>query len=137
VSGDGAFAPVAAGEVLPRRRFGPFDAAAVAAYAAASGDDNPLHSDPALAARAGLARPPVHGMLIMGCFEPFLRAWRPTATIVKVSGKFIRPVLVGDGIEVSGKVVQAGKGAPAVLRLMVRGGEANDLVCLAEAFVEP
>ena len=129
--------PLAAGEVIPPRRFGPFAADAVAAYADASGDDNPLHSDPSLAARAGLAKPPIHGMLIMGCFEPYLRAWRPAASIVKLSGKFIRPVLVDDSIDVSGKVVQATPGMPAVLRLMVRGGDGRDLVCLAEAFVEP
>ena len=122
------------GLVAPPRHFGPFTAARVAAYAAASGDDNPLHSDAALAARAGLERPPVHGMLTMGCFEPFLKEWRPAAVIVKLSGKFIRPVLVGDTVEISGKVVQAGgHGRPAVIRLMARNG--RDLVCLAEAFL--
>ncbi|WP_246725392.1 MaoC family dehydratase [Beijerinckia sp. L45] len=132
-----ASSELAAGHVIPPRRFGPFSAKMVAAYAEASGDDNPLHSDASLAARAGLARPPIHGMLIMGCFEPYLHAWRPAASIVKLSGKFIRPVLVGDSIEVSGKVVQAAAGVPAVLRLMVRGDDGRDLVCLAEAFVEP
>ena len=122
------------GEVVPARRFGPFESRDVAAYAKASGDDNPLHSDPAIAARAGLARPPIHGMLIMGCIEPYLRAWRPAATVVKMSGKFIRPVLVGQGIEVSAKVVRATAGEPTVLRLSVRG-EGGDLVCLAEVFV--
>ena len=122
------------GLVVPPRAFGPFTAERVTTYALASGDDNPLHSDAALAARAGLERPPVHGMLTMGCFEPFLKAWRPETVIVKLSGKFIRPVLVGDTIEVSGKVVKAGAdGGPAVIRLMARNG--RDLVCLAEAFV--
>lgn len=129
------------GEAIAPRRFGPFPAAAVAAYAAASADDNPLHSDPALAARAGLARPPIHGMLIMGCFESYLAQWRPGATIRKLSAKFIRPVLVGEAIEVSAKVVKATPGEPAVLRLTVKrhadGGAQADLVCLGEAFVEP
>lgn len=132
-----AILPLGVGQVLPARAFGPFGVEAVAAYAAASGDDNPLHTDPAIAARAGLERPPIHGMLILGCLEPYLRDWRPMAAIVKLSGKFIRPVLVGDSIEVTGKVVQAAIGAPAVLRLMVRGGAARDLVCLAEALVDP
>ena len=137
MSPEAAVTAAAAGQVIPPRRFGPFTAEMVAAYAEASGDDNPLHRDPSLAARAGLARPPIHGMLIMGCFEPYLRAWHSTVVIVKLSGKFIRPVLVGDCIEVSGKVVQAAVGAPAVLRLMVRGEDGRDLVCLAEAFVAP
>ena len=125
---------LAAGSLLPAQVFGPFGAATVAAYADASGDDNPLHVDPALAARAGLARPPIHGMLIMGCLEPYLRSWRPDAVVHRLAGKFIRPVLVGDTIEVTGKVVRATQGQPLVLRLTVRG-EDRDLCCLAEAFV--
>lgn len=126
------------GEAIAAGRFGPFDEAAVRAYADASADDNPLHVDPAIAAKAGLERPPVHGMLIMGCFQAYLAAWRPDATVKKLSAKFIRPVLVGEGIEIGGKVVRAAADAPAVLRLMVkRDGGARDLVCLAEAFVVP
>ena len=126
-------APFLQGEAIEPGRYGPFDAAAVAAYAAASGDDNPLHTDPAIAARAGLPRPPVHGMLLMGCFEPFLAAWRPGVQVIRLSGKFIRPVLIGEVIEVSGKVVRAAAEAPAVLRLVIKRD--GDLVCLAEAVV--
>ena len=132
-------APPRQGEAVVPRRFGPFAAAAVAAYAAASADDNPLHTDAALAAKAGLARPPIHGMLIMGCFESYLAQWRPDATIRKLSAKFIRPVLVEEGIEVSAKVVRASAGEPAVLRLTVKRHAPDaeaDLVCLGEAFVD-
>lgn len=131
-------AAIKQGETIAARRFGPFDAGDVAAYAMASGDDNPLHVDPAIAAKAGLAGVPIHGMLIMGCFESYLDAWSPGVSVKKLSGKFIRPVLVGEAFEVSGKVVRAAPGAPAVLRLMVkRDDAARDLVCLAEAFVTP
>ena len=126
--------PIRRGEALASRLFGPFDAPAVAAYAIASGDDNPLHVDPTIAAKAGLARPPVHGMLVMGYFEAYLVAWRPETKITKLSGKFIKPVLVGETIEISGKVVQVSEAA-AVLRLMVRR-EDGELACLAEAFVK-
>ena len=131
--------PPRQGETIGPRRFGPFTQANVAAYATASADDNPLHSDAALAAKAGLARPPIHGMLIMGCFESYLALWRPDATLRKLSAKFIRPVLVDEGIEISAKVVQATPGSAAVLRLMVKRDAASgesDLVCLGEAFVD-
>ncbi|MGD0635084.1 MAG: MaoC family dehydratase [Beijerinckiaceae bacterium] len=128
---------LAQGDVLPPRLFGPFTAEAVVAYAQASGDDNPLHFDPDIAARAGLERPPVHGMLIMGCFEPYIGAWRPEAKIVKLSAKFIRPVLTGDRIELSGKVVRVAQDGPAVLRLTVRGENGRDIACLAEIFIVP
>lgn len=128
------------GEAIAPRAFGPFPASAVAAYAAASADTNPLHSDAALATRAGLARPPIHGMLIMGCFEDYLRAWRATTGVRKLSAKFIRPVLVDEGIAISGKVVQAAAAGPIVLRLTVKRhaeGVPADLVCIAEAVVDP
>lgn len=123
------------GQTIAAATFGPFGAEDVARYAQASGDDNPLHVDPALAARAGLAGVPIHGMLIMGSFEPYLRAWRGEARIVKLSAKFIRPVLVGETFEVSGKVVRAPADGAAVVRLVVK--RAQDLVCMAEAFVSP
>ncbi len=127
--------PLRQGESLDACRFGPFASSDVEGYAAASGDDNPLHTDPTIAARAGLARPPVHGMLVMGCFEPFLAAWRPGVQVTRLAAKFIRPVLVGESIDVSGKVVQAAPDAAAVLRLTVKRG--GDLVCLAEATILP
>ena len=126
-------APIVRGETIASRTYGPFSADDLAAYAAASGDDNPLHLDPALAAQAGLAAPPIHGMLIMACLTPYLAAWRPEVTTQKIAAKFVEPVLLGETFEVSGKVVQATEGAPAVVRLTARRGAA--IVCLAEAFV--
>jgi len=96
-----------------------------------------LHFDPEIAARAGLARPPVHGMLIMGCFEPYVGEWRPEAKIGKLAAKFIRPVLTGDRVENSGKVVRLAEDGAAVLRLTVRGENGRDIVCLAEIFIAP
>ena len=125
--------PITRGAAIAPRTFGPFSAADLAAYAAASGDDNPLHLDPTVAARAGLERPPIHGMLIMGCLEPYLREWRPDIYIRKLAAKFIGPVLTGETFEVTGKIVQATPGEPVVLRLMVNRG--GDLVCMAEAKV--
>lgn len=126
-------APIQRGEAIAAATFGPFTAADLAAYASASGDDNPLHLDPALAEKAGLAAPPIHGMLIMAQLEPYLRAWRPDVPVRKMSTKFVEPVLAGETFEVTGKVVQAQPGAPAVVRLTVRRGTA--IVALAEAFV--
>ena len=72
-------------------------------------------------------------MLIMACLAPYLAAWRPEATTQKIAAKFVEPVLLGEAFEVSGKVVRAAEGAPAVVRLTARRGAA--IVCLAEAFV--
>jgi acyl dehydratase len=59
-----------AGDEIRAQDFGPFTREALARYAAVSGDDNPLHLDPNAARAAGLAGPPVHGMLMLSCFEP-------------------------------------------------------------------
>lgn len=128
---------LAQGKSVAPRIFGPLTLARVQAYGEASLDMNPLHFDPEIAARAGLLRPPVHGMLIVGFFERYLADWRPGARIVKLSAKFIRPVLLGDSIEMTGKVVRAAEGQPAVLRLTVKAVESGDITCLAEVFLHP
>jgi acyl dehydratase len=125
--------PVAGDEMRPRL-FGPFDLDRLAGYAAVSGDDNPLHLDQAVAIAAGLAAPPVHGMLMLSCFEPALMDWRRDIRVAKLSGKFLRPVLAGESISVSGRVVRSNReGRPElVMRLMARG-PGRDLAILAEA----
>jgi len=94
------------GEAVPPMRLGPFDGAALAFYAQASGDDNPLHLDPQAALSIGLPHPPVQGMLILSSFEPSLVAWRLDLRLIRLSAKFLRPVFAGDGLVLSGKVVR-------------------------------
>src|SRR3977135_3040361 len=95
-----------AGDEIRAQDFGPFGREAIARYAAVSGDDNPLHLDPNAARAAGLARPPVHGMLLPPCFEPLIMRWRRDLFIARLSGKFLRPVLAGERIRVSGRVMR-------------------------------
>jgi acyl dehydratase len=121
---------------IPARSFGPFDQDALARYAMASGDDNPLHLDPNAARAAGLAGTPVHGMLLLSCFEPFLMGWRPDLFIARLSAKFLRPVLAGESVRLSGRVMrsQAVPRSELILRLIARA-ESNDLAVLGEAAV--
>lgn len=97
----------AIGEKLPETRIGPFDAAALARYAEVSGDANPLHLDDALAAKIGFPAPPVHGMKLLAAFEPFLQAWRADLEIIGLSGKFVQPILRGEAVTLSGRVLRA------------------------------
>jgi acyl dehydratase len=126
------------GAAISRCEFGPFAEADLARYAEASGDDNPLHLDAAVAAAVGLAAPPIHGMLMMSLFEPALRRWRRDIVIERLSGKFLRPVPVGGAVSVSGRVARA-RPEPhpeLVLRLMAHGPSGN-LAFLGEATVRP
>jgi acyl dehydratase len=125
-----------AGEEIDARNFGPFTREALARYAAVSGDDNPLHLDPDVAKAAGLAGPPVHGMLMLSCFEPVIMGWRQDLFIARLSAKFLRPVLAGEGIRVLGRVLRSERvpRPELILRLTARGPN-DDLVILAEAAV--
>ncbi len=121
------------GDKLPPRTFGPFYISHLARYAEVSGESNPIHLDEDLARKAGLAAPPVQGMLLMGAFEPALAAWRPDFVLQRLSAKFLRPVLAGESIIVSGRVGSVAEGSGrATLRLMAHN-ERREIVVLAEA----
>ncbi|HUZ92037.1 MAG TPA: MaoC family dehydratase [Methylocella sp.] len=125
-----------AGEEIGAQSFGPFAREALARYAAVSGDDNPLHLDPDVAKAAGLAGLPIHGMLMFSCFEPLIMGWRRDLFIARLSAKFLRPVLAGEGIRVLGRVLRS-KRIPRpelIVRLTARG-PSDDLVILAEAAI--
>ncbi|QBR71393.1 hypothetical protein CU048_08995 [Beijerinckiaceae bacterium] len=126
------------GDEIDEQSFGPFDRTALARYAEVSGDDNPLHLDPDVAKAVGLAAPPVHGMLMLSCFEPALRAWRPDLFIAGLSAKFLRPVLAGEAIRISGRVVRRQDlPTPKLMLRMIARGPNQDLAILGEATVLP
>ena len=95
------------GEKLPEVIIGPFDADALQRYADVSGDTNPLHLDETLAQSIGFSSPPVHGMKILAAFEPMLRNWRSELKIIALSGKFVQPILRGESVKLTGKVLRA------------------------------
>lgn len=95
------------GDKIPETVIGPFDAPSLARYAEVSGDANPLHLDDAVAAAIGLAAPPVHGMKLIAAFEPMLRAWRGDLVISSLAGKFVQPILRGETVRLSGRVLRA------------------------------
>lgn len=99
--------PIKVGDKLPESVIGPFDAPSLMRYAEVSGDANPLHLDDAVAAAIGLAAPPVHGMKLLAAFEPMLRAWRGDLVISSIAGKFVQPILRGETVRLSGRVLRA------------------------------
>lgn len=114
--------------------FGPFGPSELSRYAAASGDDNPLHLDTSIAKAAGLDAPPVQGMLMMSCLEPAILRWRDDLVITRLAAKFLRPVLAGETITISGRVVRASAAGAheLVLRVTVRRAD-GEIAVLAEA----
>jgi acyl dehydratase len=68
-----------------------------------SGDRNPLHSDPSFAARAGFERPILHGLCTYGFTgRALLHALCESdpRRFGSMSGRFTRPVLPGDTLDV-------------------------------------
>lgn len=95
------------GTVLEPRTYA-ITRADLVAYAEASGDDNPIHQDEAVALAVGLPGVIAHGMYTMGLMAHAVRTWFPAADVREIGGKFTHPVVVpADGaveIEVSGTV---------------------------------
>jgi acyl dehydratase len=67
-----------------------------------SGDRNPLHSDPAFAARGGFDRPILHGLCTYGITTRVLLAALGVAPtgLTSISGRFTAPVTPGDSLTV-------------------------------------
>ncbi len=126
--------PLVRGDKMPESPVGPYREADVAAYAAASGDDNPLHLDPALAARAGFAAPPVHGMRLMAEIAPALAGWRPDMALKRLSGTFVEPLLIGEAATISGRVMRVE--GEILVRVAIQGPRRGPSL-LAEAILVP
>lgn len=93
------------------------DHAVIAAYLAASGDDNPLHRDPARARAAGFSDILVPGMLVMGQMAEVLGAWPGCASIDWILCRFVDPVVVGTPLRCEGRIVAADPSGGVVVRL--------------------
>lgn len=81
----------------------------LAAYAAASGDHNPIHADDAAARAAGLPGVIAHGMYTMGLTARAVAAWAGgPAKVTNFTARFAKPVVVpadgGATVTVTGTV---------------------------------
>ena len=97
------------------------------AYAAASGDHNPIHQDESVATAVGLPGVIAHGMLTMALAARAVADWFPDHELVSFGTKFTHPVVVpaegGVEVVVEGSV-QAGEpgGATTTVALTVTCG---------------
>ena len=89
-----------------------------------SGDYNPLHSDPAFAARAGMDRPILHGLCTFGFAG---RAVREVAgrdrKLASMNARFAGPVWPGDTLAVDVELVEDGS-----VRFAVRGRDDKEVL---------
>ncbi len=93
---------------------------ALVPYLEQSGDDNPLHRDPSVAASIGLPAIPVPGQLVMAIIERYLGATAPGNSIKRLTVKFVSPVFVDRSLDISGRVAaMRDEGCSAVIRIRV------------------
>jgi acyl dehydratase len=83
-------------------------------YANASGDQNPIHQDETFAKSVGLPDVIAHGMLTMALAGKYLSDIAGSQSVIEFSAKFIKPVVVPAGTDVSliisGKVTDVTNG---------------------------
>lgn len=104
---------VAVGQQLPGRSVH-VDRRVLVDYAAASGDQNPIHQDEGFARSVGLPDVIAHGMWTMGAAIELVTDWVGDPTrVVAYSTRFTKPVVVpadgGADIAVSGTVKSVDK----------------------------
>ncbi|MGZ8744322.1 MAG: MaoC/PaaZ C-terminal domain-containing protein [Nocardioides sp.] len=96
-------------------------------YAAASGDDNPIHQDEAVARSVGLPGVIAHGMYTMALAARAVAVWFPDAEVVSFGCKFTNPVVVpaegGVELEVAGETKAAEDGLTTVVLTVTCGGQ--------------
>jgi acyl dehydratase len=94
-------------------------------YANASGDQNPIHQDEAFAKSVGLPDVIAHGMLTMALAGKYLSDISGSQSVLEFSAKFIKPVVVPAGVDVSlvvsGKVTEVNNGIAKIELLAMCG----------------
>jgi acyl dehydratase len=97
------------------------------AYAAASGDHNPIHQDEEVARSVGLPGVIAHGMYTMALAARAVADWYPGAELVSLGCKFTAPVVVpAEGaveVEVAGVAKEGEDGLTTVSLTVTSDGQ--------------
>jgi acyl dehydratase len=99
-------ATVAVGQDLPPLVKGPITREDLKAYAAASGDPNPMHTDDEFARNAGYSGVFAHGMLSMGYLAEFLVGAGGVGSVRKFRTRFAKLTWPGELITCRGRVTR-------------------------------
>src|SRR5690606_1958376 len=94
------------GDVLAERTFGPITRAMLVDYAKASGDGNPLHTNPDVARQSGFDDVIIHGMLGMALLGNLLTETLPERNLVRFGSRFVAVMPVGSLIRCRAEVVE-------------------------------
>ncbi len=88
-------------------------------FAALSGDDNPIHVDPAFSAATKFGRTVSHGVLLISILASQVQRLRPGARVIRQNIRFPAPTYAGDPMVF--EVAETGQGTFAC-RVVGPGG---------------
>ena len=100
------FDDVNVGDEIPKLVKSPVTHLQLVRYAGASGDFNPLHTDPEVGKRIGTGGIIAHGMLIMGFLGQFLSDYVGPAAIRKFNVRFKGMTRIDDVITCTGTITE-------------------------------
>lgn len=103
-------------------------------FARISGDDNPIHVDPAFSARTRFGRTVSHGMLLYTVLWGLIRRQMPAARQSSQTLMFPAPAFADEPLVFSGIVEQAEERQATILLRVLRAADSTP-VCEARAVV--
>lgn len=98
------FSDVEVGTELPELRTKPIEHMTLVRYAGASGDFNPIHTDPAFAEKVGLGGTIAHGMFTMAQIGRMISGWVNPLQVREFGVKFKAMSKPGQTLVCTGKV---------------------------------
>ncbi len=98
------YADYEVGAVVPELSFGPIHHMDLVRYAGASGDFNPIHTDPSFAQQVGLKSTIAHGMYVMAQLGRLVTNWANPRQVRNLAVKFRDMTLPGQVVRCTGTV---------------------------------
>lgn len=129
------FEDIQLGDTMPVLVKDPVSNVQLVKYAGASGDFNPLHTDPEVGRAVGIGGTIAHGMLIMGFVGQAITGWIPKKYLRKFGVRFAAMTRPGDVVTVTGKVVEKKEdGAEKLIVCQVEAKNQKDAVLVSGSF---
>lgn len=100
------YSEIQVGDEIPPQTKGPIKQEQINQYAEASGDGNPIHTNPEVAREAGLDGTIAHGMLIMAFAGQLITDWLGPGTLRNFKVRFKGMTPPGDVLTCTGSVTE-------------------------------
>lgn len=129
------FEDVQVGDEIPTLTKDPMTLQRLVRYAGASGDFNPLHTDPAVGEAVGTGGIIAHGMLIMGFVGQMLSDYVGPTALRKFNVRFKGMTHLGDTITCSGTITEKNEvNGEAIIAGKVQAADQNGDIKVSGTF---